>query len=152
MYNCTFELNDQPLSTLKVAGTSFPAFSGLDPHVNRRVSACIAGVGPIPPGRYYIWDRQSGGLLGSVYDMFGQRSEWFSLYAIDGKIDDETFCQEVKRGNFRLHPKVGRGISKGCITIDSQAQFNRLRALLKTAKQQAVPGSVLLAYGTVEVK
>jgi hypothetical protein len=64
----TFELNDQPLSALKHGAIAFPAFSGLGSNVNRRISACLAGKGPIPPGEYYLLDRQTGGRLGSLYN------------------------------------------------------------------------------------
>lgn len=90
--------------------------------------------------------------MGWFYDLFGQRSDWFALYANDGRIDDETYCNEVKRGNFRLHPKVGRGISKGCITIDRQSDFNMIFAILKGAPKQTIPGSTLSAYGQVIVR
>lgn len=152
MIDCSFELNGKPMSVLKCGAMSFPAFSGLSAQANRREFACNVGVGPIPPGSYYIFDRQSGGLLGSLYDMLGRHSDWFALYAIDGTIDDETYCEEVKRGNFRLHPKGAVGISKGCITIESLADFQHLRAILKNSIQEAVPGIKLLAYGKVVVK
>jgi len=105
MIDCTFELNGKPMSAFKCGATSFPAFSGLGEHVNRRTSACILNAGPIPPGAYYIFDRQSGGLLGPLRDLFTGRDIWFALYAIDNEIDDETYCKQVKRGLFRLHPK-----------------------------------------------
>jgi hypothetical protein len=152
MLDWTFELNDAPMSALKLGAFSFPAFSGLAPYVNLRMAACIADYGPIPPGEYYIVDRESGGFLGSFYDLFGQRSDWFALYAIDDKIDDETFCNKVKRGNFRLHPKVGRGISKGCITVNTQKDFDRIRALLKATPTGKIPGTSLSCYGKVTVK
>jgi len=103
------------MSTFKCGSTSFPAFSGLGEHVNRRASACILNTGPIPPGEYYIIDRQSGGLLGPLRDLFTGRDQWFALYAIDDKIDDEVFCDKVKRGLFRLHPRGPFGRSEGCI-------------------------------------
>ncbi|MDE8555645.1 DUF2778 domain-containing protein [Pantoea vagans] len=31
-------------------------------------------------------------------------STWFGLFRDDGKIDDLTFVQGIRRGNFRLHP------------------------------------------------
>ncbi|MCE2745648.1 MAG: DUF2778 domain-containing protein [Burkholderiales bacterium] len=148
MYECSFELNDKPMSAFKMGAISFPAFSGRGDHVNRRVSACHVGVGPIPPGTYYIFDRQSGGLLGAFYDMFSGRDDWFSLYAADGKIDDETYCNNVKRGLFRLHPGSA---SEGCITIEKMSDYQRLRAILRGVKPVAVPGSTLLAYGKVVV-
>ena len=152
MIDCTFKLNGKPMSTFKLGATSFPAFYGLGKHVNKRISACIPNQGPIPPGTYYIFDRQSGGLFGPLRDLFNDRDQWFVLYAIDEKIDDETFCNEVKRGSFRLHPKGIRGISQGCITIDSKTDYQFLRTILKNSKQEPVPGSQLLAYGKVVVR
>jgi len=150
--DCSFELNGKPMSALKCGAMSFPAFSGLGTHANRREFACHAGIGPIPPGTYYIFDRQSGGLLGSLRDMLNGHGDWFALYAADGKIDDETFCNQVKRGNFRLHPKGTAGISQGCITLESVADYQRLRTFLKGMPAQAVPGISLKAYGRVVVK
>jgi hypothetical protein len=152
MLDWTFELNDQPLSALKHGAIAFPAFSGLGSNVNRRVSACLAGKGPIPPGEYYLLDRQTGGRLGSLYNVFSNHEDWFALYANDGTVDDETYCNKVKRGNFRLHPKGPLGISEGCITIDTAEDFQRLRAILKNSKQVPIPGSKLPSYGKVTVK
>jgi len=152
MYQCNFELNNKPMSAFSIGLRAFKAFSGLDPYVNKRMAACTPRIGPIPPGTYYIVDRQSGGFLGRLYDMFGQRGNWFALYANDGRIDDETYCNEVKRGNFRLHPKVGRGISKGCITIDRQSDFNVFLAMIRGTPRQAIPASTLAAYGKVLVR
>jgi len=70
------------------------------------------------------------------------------LYAADGKIDDETYCNNVKRGLFRLHPGSA---SEGCITIEKMSDYQRLRAILRGVKPVAVPGSTLLAYGKVVV-
>lgn len=152
MLDCKFELNNKPMSTFWCGATAFPAFSGDGEHVNRRASACIPNKGPISPGTYYIFDRQSGGLLGSFYDMFNKHSDWFALHAIDGKIDDETYCNKVKRGAFRLHPKGSRGISEGCITIEKPSDYQRLRAILKNSTPVSVPGSTLMAYGKVVVR
>ena len=151
MYQCTFKLNNQPMSVFKVGATSFPAFSGLEPYVNKRTAMCIKDSGPIPPGTYYIVDRESGGRLGGIYDALGWHGDWFSLYADDGKIDDEVFCESVKRSNFRLHPTGPRRISRGCITIETQGDFNFLRTILTAAKKEAIPGSAFLAYGRVVV-
>jgi Protein of unknown function (DUF2778) len=152
MTECSFLLNDKPLSELKCGTESFSAFSGLGSHVNRRSSACIQGVGPIPLGSYYIIDRQSGGLLAPLRDFFSGHETWFALYAIDSKIDDETFCDTIKRGNFRLHPKGSLGISKGCITINKPAEFALLRARIKGSTQFTIPGTSMKAYGKVVVR
>ncbi|WP_329958882.1 tlde1 domain-containing protein [Paraburkholderia sejongensis] len=57
----------------------------------------------------------------------------------------------VKRGQFRLHPKGGRGLSIGCITVENYAEFSTIRrSLLHTGTVQ-VGSTGLLAYGTIEV-
>lgn len=152
MKECTFKLNDQPMSSFKVGATSFPAFSGIGGHVNHRVSACILNEGPIPPGDYFIIDRESGGRLGWLYDLFSGRQDWFALYANDGKIDDETWCEKIKRGEFRLHPKGTRGVSRGCIVIDKVSDFQFLRSILRNGTPQLIPNSEIKAWGKVMVK
>lgn len=152
MLQCFFELNDKPMSTFKIAAISVPAFSGQGINTNKRISVCLVGQGPIPPGEYYIFDRQGGGRLEWLRNMFSDHSDWFALYAIDGKVDDETFCEKVKRGHFRLHPKGPRGLSEGCITLENHSDFMRIRALLKSVKPSTVPGTELKAYGKVLVK
>ncbi len=96
MIDCTFELNNKPMSIFRCGATPFPAFSGLGKHVNQWGSVCLASEGPIPLGNYYIFDRQVGGLLGPFDRLFGDRRDWFALYAIDSKIDDETYCDRVE--------------------------------------------------------
>ncbi len=152
MISCRFELNNKHMSTFWYGTRPFPAFSGIGEHRNRRLSVCIVNKGPTPPGTYYIFDRQTGELLGAFYDMFNDHSNWFALYAIDGKIDDETYCKEVKRGAFRLHPKGDLGISRGCITIESQTDYQFLRTLLRSSAPQVVPDSKLKACGKVVVR
>lgn len=152
MIDCTFKLNDKPMSIFWCGARQFPAFSGIGKDVNRWASACHANAGPIPPGHYYIFDRQVGGLSGPFDRLFGERRDWFALYAIDGKIDDETYCDKVRRGEFRLHPKGDLGISLGCITIDNPTDFQSLRTILTSTKPSAVPGSTLKAYGKVWVQ
>ena len=152
MLECTFELNGKPMSSFKIRAAGFPAFSGFGEHVNRPYSACIADSGPIPPGAYYIFDRESGGLLGTIRDALHNRSDWFALHAVDSKIDDEMFCNQVKRGAFRLHPKGSLGISRGCITLERLIDFRFIHSVLKSSPPVAVPGSTLKAYGKVVVR
>ncbi|AOE90738.1 DUF2778 domain-containing protein [Ralstonia solanacearum] len=152
MIECTFELNDKPISMFKIGARSFPAFSGLGSHLNRRSAVCSPNLGPIPPGRYYILDRQTGGRLGPLLDRIKGRQDWLALYADDGRIDDYTFCNRVQRGSFRLHPSGRAGISQGCIVIHSQADFYRLRALLNCHRPVAIPDLGIQAYGKVVVK
>lgn len=152
MIHCEFELNNQPMSQFKCGKHGIDAFSGNGIHTNRIRSMCIPSIGPIPPGSYYILDRQSGGFLGPLYDFFNNKSHWFSLYAVDQKIDDTTYCEAVKRGQFRLHPKGPLGRSEGCITINEPGDFVHIRALLKGTNTVRVPGTELSAYGLVVVK
>jgi Protein of unknown function (DUF2778) len=152
MIDCSFKLNGQPLSALVMGAVSVPAFSGRAPHINSVIAACLVGVGPIPPGMYYIFDRQGGGRLEMFKNLFNDHGEWFALYAVDGQIDDHTYCNRVRRGQFRLHPKGPRGISEGCITIEKEIDFRHIRAILKSKAPTDVPGSQLKAYGRVVVQ
>lgn len=152
MIECSFELNDKPMSAFRIGALSFPAFSGKDAYVNRRSVACTPNLGAIPPGRYYILDRESGGLLGPLRELWNNKRDWLSLYADDGKIDDYTLCEHIKRGNFRLHPKGEFGISEGCITIASTADFYRIRSMLKATRPVPISGTSLHTYGKVTVR
>jgi len=150
MKRCSFRLNGEPLSQFLVGASAFPAFSGLDGYINKPSHMCVPSVGAVPLGRYYIVDRESGGRLRWLRDLV--KGDWFALYAIDSKIDDETFCNGVKRGNFRLHPKAGRGISEGCITLDKPSDFNIVRSLLLGTATAFIPGTETKTYGTVDVR
>lgn len=119
--------------------------------MNRRVDACLKNVGPIPIGRYYILNRMSGGKLGWLRDLYQDRADWLSLYAIDSQIDDVTWCESVKRGEFRLHPKGTLGVSEGCIVVDQMQKFTELRALLLNQPAQKPKGIEFTALGIVEV-
>ncbi|KAB0636404.1 DUF2778 domain-containing protein [Burkholderia latens] len=152
MLECTFALNDRNMSALQCGALSFPALSGSARHRNRRSSSCLAGEGAIPPGRYYIVDRPTGGMLGPLREFFRDKRDWFALYAADSNIDDYVLCDDVRRGNFRLHPEGVRGISRGCITVESTIAYARLRDLLIAQKPAPIPGSSLQAYRTVTVR
>ncbi len=114
--------------------------------------------GPLPKGVYYIVDRESGGHLGWLRDVVKDmgnnthRADWFALYRNDGKIDDETIVNGIRRAHFRLHPMGSRRISNGRITLPSVSQFAKLRAFLKSQPMFDVPGTKLKAYGRVTVK
>jgi Protein of unknown function (DUF2778) len=148
MFHCGFKLNDQPMSALKFAGLSVPAFSGLGSHVNKRAMACAKDLGPIPPGRFYIVDRPTGGRMGAIRNWW--RGHWFALYAADGRVNDETWCDGVMRGNFRLHPKGPRGISQGCVTLENACDFSHISAMLQSVRPTVVAG-VVGAYGVLTV-
>ncbi|GAB7540051.1 DUF2778 domain-containing protein [Burkholderia sp. 22PA0099] len=162
-YQGKFFVNNVPLAPLTIFGVgTFNAFSGNNQYRNRGGCTAVLDNGPIPAGRYWIIDRPTGG-IGSIAfarfkdewnTFFGNPSnhrEWFALYRDDGKIDDVTWVNGVKRGQFRLHPAGGHGISLGCITLPSRVDFLRIRnALLHTTKIPA-GNSGLDAYGTIEV-
>lgn len=151
MLACKFRLNGAPMSMLSTALRNYPAFSGDRTFVNSPMSQCVGAMGPIPRGTYYIVDRESGGWR-SIFDGFSKRESWFALYAADGVADDETFCDSVARGNFRLHPAVGTGRSAGCITPPFMMDFMQLRARLTRMPPADIPGMDRAAYGWVTVE
>lgn len=114
-------------------------------------------IGPIPPGRYFILSRKSGGRLGSLRDFYPDniygtdRETWFALYKDDLQIDDTVFVEGVKRGNFRLHPVGPAGLGEGCLTLSHQSDFDYLRQALLDTTMMQVPCSSFKAYGTVTV-
>lgn len=78
-------------------------------------------------------------------------SEWFALYRDDEMIDDVTWVNGVERGQFRLHPAGGKGISLGCITLPSRVDFLKIRMALLHTTTIAAGNSGFDAYGTIEV-
>ncbi len=118
-------------------------------------------VGPVPAGKYWIVDRPEGGLRSQVNagirDLYNhvvngatfRHNEWFALWRDDWGIDDYTWIEGVKRGNFRLHPGT---LSEGCITLPHDSDFAMLcNALLRTQRVDVPCMSKLKAYGTIEV-
>lgn len=64
-----YALNGLPSSILTVPGIgNFSAFSGQLYGRNNPTMASKPEIGPIPPGRYFIVNRQSGGRLGGLSD------------------------------------------------------------------------------------
>ncbi|MEX9254412.1 DUF2778 domain-containing protein [Pseudenterobacter timonensis] len=158
MITARFALNGLPTSILSVAGVgNFPAFSGQRYGRNNVTMASRKKIGPIPPGRYFILSRKSGGRLGSLRNFYldniygTDRETWFALYKDDLQIDDTVFVEGVKRGNFRLHPVGPAGLSEGCITLSHQSDFDYLRQALLDTTMIQVPCSSFKAYGTVTV-
>jgi Protein of unknown function (DUF2778) len=145
MLDAAFKL--EPDAKLVIAGFSSPAFSGLGESRNRRTHMCLPDQGPIPVGTYHVIDRQT---VWYRIDK-NKKSDWFSLYAKDRVIDDERYCDGVTRGQFRLHPKSGGGISRGCITLDLASDFALLRRMFEATETQLIPGTEWMSYGTVVV-
>ena len=158
MLHCSFTLNNEPISKFEILGCKFNAYSGELDYRNKPTWMCVPGFGAIPVGRYFIVDRESGGLRSKIKDAVkslasgSNRFDWFALYAIDSYIDDETFCAGFRRGEFRLHPSGRRGISKGCIRIEKETDFYMIRNMLLGAGVTVIPETDVNAYGIVSVK
>lgn len=157
--NCTFLLNREKTSKLSCGGFGdVEAYSGHNDGRDNPDAVAITGLGPIPRGVYYLVDRQSGGVLGSVRDWWSQngygttdKTKWFMLW--NPRTGDFTMINGVKRGHFRLHPEGPARISEGCITVSDSAGFERLQRFIRTAPpRMPVPGTTLMSYGVVEVK
>ncbi|WP_347879161.1 tlde1 domain-containing protein [Caballeronia sp. BCC1704] len=80
---CVFTLNNRRTSTLVCEGYgTVEAFSGQKEGRDNPARIETPDVGPIPPGIYYLVDRQSGGLLGRMRDILSpiasaDRTKWF---------------------------------------------------------------------------
>ena len=157
-----FIVNNADFSPLTLYGIgTFMAFSGNGEHRNNSRSIALPENGPIPDGRYYIVNRPTGGWKGiirtDIHDAYSwplrisvNKHEWFALYRADGKIDDFTWVNGVRRGQFRLHPRGPAGISLGCITLQHQSDFAAIRHVLTSTPQTKLPNG-LMCYGTIEV-
>ncbi|UZS62426.1 DUF2778 domain-containing protein [Pseudomonas syringae] len=156
--HCTFELTGQATSLVKCSNNeSYEAFSGKSAYANNPAEVGNAENGPLPPGRYYILDRESGGTLGWLRDPIRDlvartdRGAWFSLYRDDGHVDDETFVNNVSRQNFRLHPVGPLGLSEGCVTLTSKIAFDLLSIYLRNMDGDRIPGAGQKYYGVLDV-
>ena len=151
MLNFTYKLNGKEISYLVGKAHKYEAFSGLPGYKNKPESVCVPDKGPISKGVYYIVDRESGGKLGWLRDLYNGKDEWFALYKNDSLVDDFAFCDKIKRGQFRLHPEGPLGISKGCITLKNKVKFGELRKRLLLTKSELIPKTTIKAYGMVTV-
>lgn len=158
-----FLVENKAISIFTIFGVgAFPAFSGDGIYRNRGGCTAVVDNGPIPAGKYWIVDRPSGGTKSrglawakdtwnSAMGAPSHHSEWFALYRDDGLIDDYTWINGVRRGNFRLHPIGGAGRSLGCITLSSYADFQAVRRALLHTNVVSAGNSGLTAYGWIEV-
>ncbi|HCS1354519.1 DUF2778 domain-containing protein [Klebsiella pneumoniae] len=139
----------------------FMAHSGRGVYRNKAACSAVVKDGPLPLGKYWIVDRNEGNwfsqkgreIKDTVNKIIGYRefgkSDWFALWRDDHGIDDETWVEGVKRGNFRLHPGT---VSEGCITIAHNSDFAMIRnALMNTSLVQVPCMRSLMARGGVEV-
>ncbi|MGF6413883.1 DUF2778 domain-containing protein [Paraburkholderia sp. 32] len=156
--SCTFELNRKETSRFVCSGFgAVEAYSGQRAGRDNPDNVADVDVGPIPPGTYYLIDRQSGGRIGGLRDFIGEhfgssdRHKWFTLWNPHG--GDVTMIQGIRRGQFRLHPEGSRHLSQGCITVKDLAGFERLqRYIRRTSPTLPIPGTNMRAYGRVEVR
>jgi hypothetical protein len=157
--SCSFLLNNRETSTLYCQGFgSVKAFSGTDVGRDNPFDTGMKDIGPLPRGKYYLIDRQSGGRFGWLWDWLAvhahvstDHTEWFMLWNERG--GDTTFIDGARRGNFRLHPMGPHRLSQGCITVVDPAEFNTLQRFIRSqGPTTPVPGSTLKAYGTVDVQ
>jgi hypothetical protein len=156
---CTFLLNDKNTSSLYCSGFgSIAAYSGTSWGRDNPTATASQNIGPLPAGTYYIVDRQSGGAFGWARDLWyeygwgsSDHTKWFALW--NPNTGDTTMINGIRRGKFRIHPEGQMRLSEGCITVVSHLDFDRLRRYIRSHKADLpVPGSTLLAYGTVEVR
>jgi len=139
----------------------FMSHSGLGAYRNNANCGAIPNIGPIPLGKYWIIDRKEGNWFSQkkeeIHDELNKltgrrefgRTDWFALWRDGWTIDDYTWIEGVKRGNFRLHPGT---VSKGCITIANVSDFATIRnALMNTPLIQVPCRRSLMARGWVEV-
>lgn len=158
-----FLVNNAPFSPLTIFGVgTFNAYSGNGIYRNRGGCTAIPDNGPIPAGRYWIVDRPEGGfrsqVIATAKDAYNtakghpsHHAEWFALYQDGGTIGDVAWVNGVKRGQFRLHPMGGEGLSLGCITLPSRVDFLRIRDVLLHTTKVPARNSGLSAYGMIEV-
>jgi hypothetical protein len=158
-----FVVDNSPVETLVMYGAGvYAAYSGNGIYKNRGGCTGIPDNGPIPAGKYWLVDRPKGGIGSQMQAQLkdawnglvghpSNHSEWFALYRDDGVIDDWTWINGVKRGNFRLHPVGGQNISLGCITLTSVTGFRELRQKLLSNPTVPAGHSGLQAYGWIEV-
>lgn len=145
--------------TLYGIGT-FLAFSGNGNYRNAPGCGAIPDNGPIPAGKYWIVDRPSGGVRepvktwfsdvvnSNLYNVPTSKNDWFGLFRDDSSIDDYTWINGVRRGNFRLHPGT---LSLACITLKHHSDFAAIRTALLRTKTVSVRNTRLRAYGMIDV-
>ncbi|RDS80188.1 DUF2778 domain-containing protein [Dyella monticola] len=152
-----YTLNRQNMSILHVPGLGdFAAFSGDGKGRNNPDGIAWKDSGAIPPGAYYVVNRQSGGYLSQARNFFYEqfdlpnKSEWFALWQC--ALCDSQNVNGVTRGNFRLHPRGPMGVSLGCVTVDKKCDFEKISGYLRSRDPDLpIPGSSLKAFGTLEV-
>ncbi|MFW7204152.1 DUF2778 domain-containing protein [Serratia sp. BNK-17] len=160
MIHGRFRLNRDTVTLLECGvNGNYPAFSGNGKYTNQPGCTHKPDDGALPAGRYWIVDRPTGGIGSQALTWakdFVNRTDhatWFALYRDDHRIDDFTWINSVKRGQFRLHPIGPARLSLGCITLYNAEDFVRLRERLLRTPRAGVPrtNNKLMAYGSIDV-
>ncbi|WP_109740658.1 DUF2778 domain-containing protein [Citrobacter sp. Y3] len=122
MIYCTLnlrEISQDNTLKLRCAGSGvYDVFSGLG-HLKNNPDAYMEKNGPIPPGKYWIVDRPTGG-IGSILKQKEKEwrtgnnyDEWFALFKNDSLINDKTIV-----------------VFKSYIGVGQSDYLNDIRALL----------------------
>ena len=114
--------------------------------------------GPIPPGKYYVIKRQSGGIRSQIEDWTyklwndNDKTQWLAFIAIDDALDDQKEINGVFRSSFRMHYGTR---SLGCITFLDKEVFEKAREFILETESRTVKGAdgtEYIYYGILEVK
>lgn len=150
-------LNSQEIAQLKLTYAdangkqqtkTYSVFSGAGEDRNNPASTDKADAGPLPLGKYYVVDRESGGRLGRLRDWWNDKDIWFALYRDDGHVNDSTIINGVKRGQFRMHPGSR---SVGCVTFIKRKEFDEMREILLATPTAPIPGGSTQYYAILTV-
>ncbi|KZN61808.1 hypothetical protein N473_22130 [Pseudoalteromonas luteoviolacea CPMOR-1] len=143
-------LNGEDVTYLELPnGKKMKVFSGTNGYKNDPDATDLENNGPLPKGDYYIVERASGGPIGRLNSWLRGKDRWFSLYRIDGTIDDYTVINGTTRSLFRMHPG---GASAGCVTFYDSESFNFTREYLLNSPNSAIPGLDITYFGTLTVE
>ncbi|WP_418391104.1 tlde1 domain-containing protein, partial [Akkermansia sp.] len=138
--------------------TTSRVFSGNGDGKNNPDNAGNKDNGPIPPGKYYVIKRQSGGIRSQfedwTYKMWNDndKTQWLAFIAIDGVLDDQKEINGVFRSSFRMHYGTR---SLGCITFLDKDVFEKVREFILETESKTVKGAdgtEYIYYGILEVK
>ena len=100
--------------------------------------------GPIPPGKYYVIKRQSGGIRSQIEDWTyklwndNDKTQWLTFIAIDDALDDQKEINGVFRSSFRMHYGTR---SLGCITFLDKEVFEKAREFILETESRTVKGA-----------
>lgn len=151
MIQANFKLNAEKISRLHLFANQYRAFSGDGRYRNIPTQITLPKSGAIPVGTYYLVDWVPSGDAGKTRDDSNQSNPCFALYKKDTHLDDAMFSHAVKRGMYRLRPKLGSGISDCCIVINRLSDYATISHLIRNSPKYPIPNSKYLSYGIITV-